>query len=226
MNTSLKVKLNENLYIRNPEDTELGKKIIASAIKMIDELGFECFTFKKLATEIESTEASIYRYFENKHKLLVYIISWYWVWLDYNIYFHTFNIENPVERLKIIIKLIVDNISVGNNMLDYDINALNRITICEASKVYLTKEVDHLNKEGLFRDYKVLCNRIANIILEINPQYCYPHSLVSMVIEAAHYQAFFAEHLPSLTEIKFKNADKKMIIDFLDHILFSAIAKK
>ena len=49
------------------------------------EIGFESFTFKKLAAKIESTEASVYRYFENKHKLLIYLVSWYWNWVEYRL---------------------------------------------------------------------------------------------------------------------------------------------
>ena len=37
---------------------------------MIDALGFEDFTFKKLGQEIGSNESSVYRYFDSKHKLI------------------------------------------------------------------------------------------------------------------------------------------------------------
>lgn len=40
---------------------------------MIYKTGYEAFTFKKLAEDIGTTEAGIYRYFENKYKLLVYL---------------------------------------------------------------------------------------------------------------------------------------------------------
>ncbi|MDH5608082.1 MAG: TetR/AcrR family transcriptional regulator, partial [Cyclobacteriaceae bacterium] len=41
---------------------------------MIAQIGFERFNFKKLSTTINSTEASVYRYFKNKHQLLDYLI--------------------------------------------------------------------------------------------------------------------------------------------------------
>ena len=49
MAVSIQIKLNEKLYLRDPQDTELGRKIIQESILLIDELGFENFTFKKLA---------------------------------------------------------------------------------------------------------------------------------------------------------------------------------
>ena len=95
---TLQLLMSENLFLRDPQDTDLGRKIVQESIKMIDELGFEGFTFKKLATRIDSTEASIYRYFENKHRLLVYMIAWYWNWLEYKIDFGTQNITDPTKK--------------------------------------------------------------------------------------------------------------------------------
>ena len=95
MKLQLQIKMNEALFLRNPEETELGKKIIKHSIQLIYKNGFEAFTFKKLAEDIGTTEAGIYRYFENKHQLLVYITAWYWSWLEFQISFHTNNIKDP-----------------------------------------------------------------------------------------------------------------------------------
>ncbi|MGZ5010791.1 MAG: TetR/AcrR family transcriptional regulator, partial [Methylobacter sp.] len=65
--------MNDKLFLRDPEQSELGKKIILHSIQLIHKNGFEAFTFKKLAEAIGTTEAGIYRYFENKHRLLIYI---------------------------------------------------------------------------------------------------------------------------------------------------------
>jgi len=65
---------------------------------MIDEFAFEFFTFKKLAEEINSTEASIYRYFENKHLLLLFLMNWYCV--SYFIKINTINVDDPKKNFK------------------------------------------------------------------------------------------------------------------------------
>ena len=80
--SQLTFKLNERLYLRDPQSTELGQRIVSKGIELIDGLGFEQFTFKKLAAQVNSTEPSIYRYFENKHRLLHYLTAWYWSWMD------------------------------------------------------------------------------------------------------------------------------------------------
>ncbi|MBO3697956.1 TetR/AcrR family transcriptional regulator [Roseivirga sp. E12] len=203
----LRLELNSNLFLRDPQETDLGRKIIDQSIRMIDELGLEAFTFKKLSKAIDSTEASIYRYFENKHRLLVYLIAWYWNWLEYRIEFETHNVASPTDRLAIALRLVTEHKSNDATFPSVDESALQRIVTNESDKTYLTKQVDSDNKEGLFRGFKTLCKRIADMVEEINPSYAYSHALVSTVLQAAHQQVFFAEHLPSLTEHKVVKGD-------------------
>lgn len=200
MTTLLKLHLNENLFLKDPQDTELGRKIVHHSIQLIDELGLEAFTFKKLSVEIDSTEASIYRYFENKHRLLIYLITWYLTWLEYRIVFETNNISDPYKKLEKAIFLMNEKKHYDKSFPDVDETALQRIVINESDKTYLTKQVDHDNEFGFFKGYKSLCNTVAEMVLEVNPNYPFAHSLISTCIQAAHQQVFFAEHLPSLTD--------------------------
>jgi AcrR family transcriptional regulator len=208
------------VYIKDPESSDLGRKIITVGIDMLDELGYEGFTFRKLAKAISSTEASIYRYFESKHKLLLYLTSWYWSWTEYRLVFRLTNIECPKDRLKKSILLLTEEVKEDSDFSHINEVKLNRIVIAESSKVYLCKDVDEENKEGVFSGYKQIVQRVSDIILEINPEYKYPHMLVSTVVEGGHNQRFFSEHLPKLTD-KVKGEDA--ITCFYDHLTFSAI---
>lgn len=198
--TKVSIRVNENIYLKDPESSELGHKIIQSSIDLIDELGFEAFTFRKLSQEIGSTEASVYRYFESKHKLLLYITAWYWGWMEYQLAFGMANIDDPWLRLDRALKLITQKV-VEDQSFYINESKLHRIVISESSKAYLTKEVDQENQDGFFMGYKQLVSRISAIIQEINPDYKYPHMLVSTVIEGAHHLHYFSEHLPRLTDI-------------------------
>lgn len=220
---SIKINLNHKSYLRDPESTALGQKIISKSIVLIDELGFEQFTFKKLAAEIGSTEASVYRYFENKHKLLVYLVSWYWAWLTYTIIFLTNNIQDPLEKLNRALDVVAAANQNDPATVHIDEAVLHRIVISESAKVYLTKEVDTDNKDGFFLEYKRLCKHLAEIVLQANPNYPYPHALVSTILEASHQQVYFAEHLPSLTDIKDKRLSEQATGKFLKHLIFAAI---
>jgi AcrR family transcriptional regulator len=197
----IQIRINEHIYLKDPESSILGKKIVKEGITLIDEIGFEQFTFKKLATKISSTEASIYRYFENKHKLLIYLVSWYWNWLEYQLSFSTNNISSPEERLRIALRVVSQPHRLETEFVHINKEALHRIVVGESPKAYLSKEVDDDNKEGYFLAYKRLCGRIADITQEINPEYRYPRALTSTLIETAHDQSFFAAHLPRLTDI-------------------------
>ncbi len=219
----LQLLLNDNLYLRDPQDTELGRKIVQESIAMIDALGFEKFTFKKLAINIDSTEASIYRYFENKHKLLVYLISWYWNWLDYKIDYGTQNIDSPKKKLEIALAIVSEKKMKDPFFPQIDEEALYRIVIVESDKTYLTRQVDDDNKDGLFRGFKSLCKKLADFITECNPNYKYPNSLISTVMQAAHHQLFYAQHLPSLTDLRNNKSMYKRNGEFLKEMVFSII---
>ena len=220
---NIKIKVEEKVYLKDPEGSEKGRDIVKNGILLIDELGLEAFTFKKLAERINSTEATIYRYFDSKHMLLSYLISWYWNWLEYRLVFAINNISSPEDRLRIAIGILAGRSENDLEFEHIDEPTLQRIVVAESAKAYLTKAVDANNKEGFFLSYKRLCKRIAGIILEINPNYKHPASLVSTLAESAHYQKFFALHLPSLTNIQEDGSGQ--LEDFLTDLAFKAIEK-
>jgi len=224
MELQLQIKMNEKLFLRNPEQSELGKKIIQHSIQLIHKTGFEAFNFKKLAEDIGTTEAGIYRYFENKHRLLIYIVAWYWVWVEYRISFQTNNISDPVKKLKKIIQLLATTVEDDIKTSHVNENILHQIIIAEGSKVYLTRHVSEDNRDQLFKPYKDLCAKIGDVILECNPKYKYPKSLTSTIIEIAHFQNFFMNNLPSLTDFG-KEKDELKIVAFLEDLVFSSIKK-
>ena len=216
-------KLNEHLFLRNPQHTLLGQNIIRVSIDMIDRLGFEQFTFKKLAEEIDSTEASIYRYFENKHRLLLYLIAWYWNWLEYRIDLVTIGLTDPKEKLRASVKVIAEEKKYDPNFEFVNEEALYHIVVADLDKTFLTKGVDNDNKEGLFGGFKSLCKKIAGWVTEVNPDYLYPNSLVSTILLTAKQQVFFAQHLPSLTNINRNENPQDDLEHFLENILFKSI---
>jgi AcrR family transcriptional regulator len=225
MKLQLQIKMNEDLFLRNPEHTVLGRNIIKHSIQLIAQHGFEAFTFKKLAEDIGTTEAGIYRYFENKHLLLIYIIAWYWGWLEYQISFQTNNITNPVVKLKKVIKLLATTVEDDATTNYVNESLLYQIVISEGSKAYLTKQVGEDNKHQFFKPYKDLCAVVGDIILACNTKYKYPKSLATTIIEMAHFQNFFMNNLPSLTDFG-KNKTESEIILFLNDVVFSSIKKR
>jgi AcrR family transcriptional regulator len=224
MKLQLQIKMNEALFLRNPESSELGKNILKHSVQLIYKIGFEAFTFKKLAEAIGTTEAGIYRYFENKHKLLVYLTAWYWAWLEFQIIFHTNNINEPTVKLKKVIKLLASTVEDDEQTNYINESLLHQIIIAEGSKAYLTKHVGEDNKLQFFKPYKDLCAVIGNIIYECSPKYKYPKSLASTIVEMAHFQNFFMNNLPSLTDFG-KTKEETEIIAFLNDLVFTSLKK-
>ena len=217
---NIKIKALEGSFQIDPSTSPLGEKIIFHSVSMIAEIGFEKFTFKKLGTEIGSPEASIYRYFKSKNQLLSYLISWYWGWMEYRLVFETANIPSPETRLEKSITLITCHPAEPLMIEGIDIKKLYQIIISESIKSYLTKDVDKANKEGAYSNYKQFVARISNIIKEINPEYKYPQMLLTTIIEGAHLQVFFAEHLPRLTN---KQVSPDYITCFYTHLAVNVI---
>ncbi|WP_298781762.1 TetR/AcrR family transcriptional regulator [uncultured Polaribacter sp.] len=198
----LKISVPEKIFIKDPETSDLGKRIIEHSIILIDEIGFESFTFKKLGSKIGSNESSIYRYFESKHKLLLYLSSWYWAWLEYQLVIETFSISNKQEKLEKAIKVVTRTVKEDNNFSHINETVLYKIIVNESSKSFFTKEVDAENKEGYFEVYKRLVSRLEVMITEVKPNYEYSLSLASTIIEGALHQHFLNEHFPTITSCK------------------------
>jgi AcrR family transcriptional regulator len=198
----LKISVPDKIFIKDPETSELGKRIIEQGIILICEIGFENFTFKKLGVKIGSNESSIYRYFENKHKLLLYLSSWYWAWLEYQLVIETFSIANSREKLEKAITILTRTIEEDSSFSHINETLLYKIIVNESSKSFLTKEVDIENKEGYFEIYKRLITRLAQIIIGVKPDFKYGLSLASTIIEGGLHQHFLREHFPSITNCK------------------------
>jgi AcrR family transcriptional regulator len=195
----IRVEVNSNLFLKDPFSSELGVLIVQEGAHLIQELGMEHFTFKKLVGKIGSTEAAIYRYFENKHKLLLYLSAWYWAWLEHNLVFGTANQTDPVGRLSVAIRLLVEGpIYKQNDFLDPEI--LRSIVINESIKGFLTKEVDLEHESGIFSQVYKFGDRISSIITELNPDYLYPKTLVSTILESSLLQSFNSQHLPGMLD--------------------------
>ena len=225
MEFAVRIKMNEKLYLRDPEQSELGRNILKHGLELINKIGFEEFNFKKLAASIKTTEAGIYRYFENKHKFLIYLIAYYWSYLEYKIMFTLNNLSDSEKKLKKIIELLVTE-DVENDTPDYlDSKKLHELVMWEGSKAYLTRHVGADNKDQLFKPYKDLCARFSSVILEYNSKYKFPHSLASTVVEMAHAQKFFKQNLPALTDFV-NEKDNKRLVTFLESVVFSSLGKK
>jgi len=224
MSIGIRITLNEGLYLRDPQDSTLGMKILEHGVLLINNLGFERFTFRKLAAAIHSTEASVYRYFENKHKLLLYLVAWYWEWVAYLIKMNTKNITDPKQKLRIIINSFVSASKENPEVVYINESILHDVVISEGMKAYHTKEVDKENDMGLFTNYNKLTESVSRVISEIDPDFKYPAALSSNLFEMSNNHIYFAKHMPKLTEVSVTDTEfdevEKMLNYFTEKLLY------
>lgn len=186
----------EEIALRNPQATQLGQRIIEGSILLINELGFEQFTFKKLALSVGTTEASVYRYFASKQKLLLYLINWYWGRLECRLLLQTQG-GDPKERLTKALELLL--VPQASSLSFTNEKRLQRIVIHEASKVFLTKAVDADHQTGFHRIYSQIVHYISDLVRAYHPKCKYPEMLVTTLLEGSLQQRFFGQHLPEVT---------------------------
>ncbi len=211
--SNIKIEVPPGVYLKDPESSSLGRKIVENSIILLESIGFEDFNFKKLGQLIGSNESSIYRYFESKHKLLIYLTSWYWSWVEYQLVLETYSITDPKDKLIKAIEIISRTTKQDSKYSHINEVLLNQIVINENSKSYLTKDVDVENKDGSFMPYKRVVQRISEIMSTYNKSYKYPLTLASSVIESALHQQFVKIHFKSITNCNDEITPTEFFID-------------
>lgn len=196
---NIQISVFPELYLKDPYSSALGVKILTNGLDLMLGVGYEEFTFKKLALKIDTTEATIYRYFENKHLFLFYLTSWHWNWLEYQLNLYVTNIQDPDEKLRQFIRLFSRTYQ-DTEMNSIPLRKLQQLIVQEYPKTYLNRNIDFENKNGFFGNYKSIVEKISNIILEINPKFIFAHSLASTCIETIWLQRYFSAHLPRLSD--------------------------
>jgi len=149
----------------------------------------------------------------------VYLTSWYWSWIEYQLVFETHNISDATEKLKRAIEIVSRTIKEDSNYSHINEIILNRIIINENSKSFLTKEVDNENKEGYFFAYKRIVYRLRDMISLANPKYKFTSSLASTIIEGSLHQHFLKDHFQSITDCR----DNITPTDFYIHLVINAL---
>lgn len=221
--SNIRIQINPAIFIKDPESTELGRRILTESINLIDELGFDHFTFKKLGERIGSNESSIYRYFDNKHKLLMYLSSWYWSWIECKLVFSTSSIANSTEQLMKAITVVTQKIEDDVNTIHINESTLNRIIITEFTKTFLTKQIDEEIREGFFAVYNRVIKRIITMLTALAPDYPFAKSFVSDMVEGALHQHFLSLHLPSITDCNEKISPTDYYLDLTQRLLNSKV---
>ena len=203
------------LYLKDPEATDLGLSMLGEGVELMNEIGLEAFTFRKLAARIGCTEVSLYKYFPNKQRLLQYYFQLYWLWLRQVCGRQVELASDPKEALSSNVRAICGIWPRPVPVPQLPPKALRRLLIDEGMKSYLHKNVDEDNARRLFLPYKALSAFLAERLVACRSDVPMPRSFATTIIEMAHSLPFAMEHLPSLTEL----SQRKGMQHLADHLL-------
>lgn len=185
------LQVSENFYLRNPNTTALGKKMIARAIQIIDEVGYSQFTFKILALSINSVEASIYRYFENKEHMLFYMVATYWTATNFRVKFYTQMLRSHEERVYTTIDVLTGIQSAAVPGLDFDqYEALQRIArknYFYALTILRNKDNGKELEDELFRVSKEIQDHLSTSIRKLAPSFQHSDLMADTIIKKGLY---------------------------------------
>ena len=203
------------LHLRNPEATDLGSSMLREGIGLMNEIGLEAFTFRKLAARIGCTEVSLYKYFPNKQRLLQYYFQLYWLWLRQVCGRQVELASDPKEALSSCMHVICGVWPERMPVPQLPPKALRQLLIEEGMKSYLHKNVDEDNARRLFLPYKELSAFLAERMVACRRDVPMPRSFATTILEMAHSLPFAMAHLPSLTEL----SQRKGMQHLADHLL-------
>jgi AcrR family transcriptional regulator len=207
------------LSLKEPTSGRTGTAILIGGLDLMNTLGYEAFTFKKLAQGIGCTEVTIYTYFANKQRLLQYYFQLYWLWLRLLGSMEVERHGDPRISLSAIVEILCGVWPRQLPALQLDPAGLRRLVIAEGMKSYLHKNVDADNAQRLFQPYKELSAFVADRLVACRPDVPWPRSFATTVIEMAHSLPFAMEHLPSLTEL----SSRKDLKHLAQHLLHRTI---
>lgn len=221
-NSKYSFTLSSDLYLKDPLSSNVGKKILSVGAPLILEMGLEAFTSKKLALAAETTEATVYKYFPNKHRLLQYYFQLYWTWLEQQVKVFTAIELDPEEKLRKAVRVVgqIPEVAADPGLVSKE--DLRLLVLIEGSKAYHHVQVDEDNAKKLFAPYKSMVSLLADMILNVNAKHEYPYALATTVVEMAHSLEFYRDHLPSLTDFP-EDKRNQSLTNFLIQILFNSL---
>jgi AcrR family transcriptional regulator len=216
------IKIDESLFNKEPTSSDIGLSIIRKSVDLLHSEGLESFTFKKLALTLGSTESTIYRYFINKHQLMMYLASWYWSLLEWKVVFATANMELPSAMMDKALKVLANPVD-ESSMEFFDEKKLRDIVISYGFNSVEIKNLKKKDRIGYFLAYSNLSSRFEEIIILHNKNFKNPKAMATTLIETSNFQLLLKLRLPELTD---EHASETTLYNLLSQMAYKALEDK
>lgn len=202
----------KGLYTKDPMSSAIGQEIIRQSVEMISATGLDQFTFKKLAQQLQSTESTVYRYFQNKHQLATYLASYHWSLMEWRIAFATANITNDQTRFENALRELCRWVVDDPESSYINEAKLQHMVITSGFNTFLPLELSKSEKQAYTSSYNHLIRRLSLIVQKSHRLIKHHDALASAIIESVHHQMYLQLHTPHLTDIKSKDQQLYMFI--------------
>lgn len=213
MSVHIDIDISKNLSIKDPFSSDLGKKIVLNGLSLINHYGFEDFNFKKLAVACSTTEASVYRYFNNKVQLLAFLTAYYWNWTEYLTELYCQTAKSPKSKLNALINIICNHEINPESINGIQYSDLHQLINSEWQKLIYNKETKMIPANAAFEDYKRYKKMVSVILTDLNKNIKEPQAIITTLIIAANTQLFFSKKFQSLSSIN--QPTKAKIVQFI-----------
>ncbi|MBL7812132.1 MAG: TetR/AcrR family transcriptional regulator [Bacteroidetes bacterium] len=193
----VRVSLPPVLYIKNPQETALGQSLLEHAAACISRDGLEEFNFRKLAQAAGCTEATVYRYFENKHKLVLLLMNLFWGYVDFQIQ-QRIRFEPKAEAALNACLNELGNLQLHEIHNPHFAELLVHLAAREGVKMHLGKDIHAETQDGSLTHYLRLLQTVEDL-LRLN-HVSYPRALAGLLLDSALQQHFYRHNEPLLTD--------------------------
>lgn len=214
---AFKVKVNSGIYLKDPDTSAIGRAMVREGLVMMESIGLDQFTFKKLSEQIGSPESSLYRYFENKVNLLFYLLSAYWSWQEYRVVMSVLNMAPGKKKVHKAIEVILSTPDEQAQLDELPLAVLYRLAERESIRVFVQNNAAHAFPPEFFHSFDRLHGRFVTMLKEINPDYSCSEALISVLLDAIHLQKYFRRAGTTRTDLPDGTPEQA---DFFFHLLF------
>jgi len=181
--------INDSLFVTDPLLSLQGRKILQKGIGLIYAKGLEGMDLSMLAEKMRIPEEEVFTFFDSKYQLMGYLHEYYWN--------SVFQLEVPSARLKLQVALecLCHEFPKISTIREPYMRSLFYSLVREPLKQEVFTQPDFLYS-GLFWGYAKLLQMLSETIIEINPEYPYPHNLALSLVECIKQHTYFTHSMP------------------------------
>ena len=187
--------ISEELYERDPLESEVGELILAESIQLLQNVGVSGMNLHMLSERIGLSYETILRYFVDKYQLLAYLNEFYWHWMAHWISVYQMASSSSQHQLIISLQCLCHEYPPLQKSQEPYIYPLFNVLVTEPLKQEVFFSPDY-TYSGMNWGYKKLVMVLTDILKEISPEYPFSKNLAISLVESVNQHQFIGQVMP------------------------------